>query len=227
MEQLTNFERKNEVLRYLAYKNQELDRITHELIDESMIEISSIAKERYLYNTFNILRNKDGLYLEGTNFYLIGQDIEKHLNKSESCILIGASLGHEVDKRIRYYEKISMTKALILDACATALIEDLCDRICNEIERDLKIDGKGITSRYSPGYGDFPIGVQRHFLSILDGKRQIGLTATSTSILIPRKSVTAIVGIVSKDEVKKENTCTNCYKNNTCKYAKEGCGCGP
>ena len=48
MEQLTNFERKKEVLRYLAYKNQELDRITHELIDESMIEISSIAKERYL-----------------------------------------------------------------------------------------------------------------------------------------------------------------------------------
>ncbi|MDD2447331.1 MAG: vitamin B12 dependent-methionine synthase activation domain-containing protein [Tissierellia bacterium] len=223
---MTNSERKKEALRYLGYKNQELDKITDELIDDAMDEISTIANGRYIYKTFNILRDESSLILEATNFHLIGEDIKNHLNKSEKCILIGASLGHDVDKKIRYYEKISMTKALILDACATVYIEELCDTICQEIEIDLKAVGKSLTSRYSPGYGDLPISVQNHFLSILDAKKQIGLTATSSSILIPRKSVTAIAGIISKDEVKKNSSCSNCNKYNTCMYAKEGYGCG-
>jgi len=125
---------KDEVLRYLGYKNQALDKVTNALIDELMDEMRSLIKARYIYKFFNIRKEKDKICIFNSNFSIAGEDIRKHLDKSEVCILMAVTLGNSVDEKIRYYEKISMTKALILDACATTAIEELCDRICGELE---------------------------------------------------------------------------------------------
>lgn len=216
---------KKEVLRYLGYKDQVVDRITERLIEESIDEAKILSQDRYSYKTFKIIRNNSEIRLEASSLVLVGEDIKRHLSKSENCILLAASLGHDVDTKIKYYEKIDMAKALILDACATALIEDLCDRICREIEVDLKKQGKKLTSRYSPGYGNFPIGIQNDFLLNLDAKRSIGLNASSTSILIPRKSVTAIVAIVDMDDEIEAKACITCDKYSTCNFKKGANGC--
>lgn len=216
---------KDEILRYLAYKNQKIDSHMDKLIDEAMDEISSLAKERYTYRSFIINEDNNSIFLDGSELKLYGNDIRNHLSKSKECILIAATLGHQVDTRIRYYEKVSMTRALILDACATATIEALCDKTCKEIDEKLDKKDRTITHRYSPGYGDLPIHIQGDFLTALDARKSIGLTATSTSILIPRKSVTAIVGIVEKDQIIHKNQCENCNKYNKCNYKRGGKGC--
>lgn len=131
-----------------------------------------------------------------------------------------------MDTRIRYYEKISMTKAVILDACATMEIEKICNRVCEEIEASLIEDNKRLTSRYSPGYGDLPLDVQKEFLSLLGAEKSIGLTSTPSSILIPRKSVTAIVGIIDIDNKRQDNSCLNCNKYSTCMFNKGDERCG-
>lgn len=213
---------KDEVLRYLGYKNQSLDRITNKLIGESMKEMRVLIRERYDYRFFDISKIKDNILLCGSNFKLIGKDIRKHQDKSQSCVLMGVTLGYEVDTRIRYYEKISMDKALILDACATVTIEEICDRICMELDIILEKDNKELTSRYSPGYGDLPLNIQGDFLSVLGVEKSIGLTATSSSILIPRKSVTAIMGVVDKGNSKEKISCLDCNKYSTCIYRKGG-----
>lgn len=217
---------KGEIIRYLGYKSQKIDNYTNKLIDEAMKEIISLSKERYVYRIFSINDdNNNNISLDGSGLKLYGDDIKEHLSKSTKCILIAATLGHEVDTRIRYYEKVSMTKAIILDACATATIEALCHRVCKEIEDNLDREGKTITYRYSPGYGDLPIHIQGDFLLALDAKKSIGLTTTSNSILIPRKSVTAIVGIRDKGEVKKNGSCKYCNKYDSCNYSRGGRGC--
>ncbi|NMA03655.1 MAG: vitamin B12 dependent methionine synthase [Clostridiales bacterium] len=112
--------------------------------------------------------------------------------------MMAVTLGNDVDAKIRYYERKSITRALILDACATAAVEEICDRICDELGKTVNKENKTLTSRYSPGYGDLPIHIQNDFLSVLGAQKAIGLTANSHSILIPRKSVTAIVGVVEE-----------------------------
>ena len=219
-------EKKAEVLRYLGYRNQKIDNMTDRLIDEAINEIKELAKERYIYKIFSIDRENNELSLYGSKLILDGNDIKKHLGKSQDCILMAATLGHDVDTRIRYYEKTSMTKAVILDACATATIEEVCDKICREIENGLQTKNKRLTYRYSPGYGDLPIHMQNDFLLTLDARKSIGLTASSHSILIPRKSVTAIVGIIDMEEPKEKKSCISCNKYNTCIFSKGGNGCG-
>lgn len=211
---------KDEVLRYLGYKNQNLDKITNDLIEESMDEMRNLIKPRYIYKFFNIMRKEEKIYLNSSNFNLVGKDIENHLDKSEICALMAVTLGNDVDAKLRYYEKINMTKALILDACATAAIEEICDKICEELENILNVENKTLTSRYSPGYGDLPINIQKRFLSMLDAEKAIGLTASSHSILIPRKSVTAIVGVVDKEDKIKKVSCLDCSKYYTCMFRK-------
>lgn len=226
---------KNEVLRYLGYRNQNLDKVTNDLIEESMEEMRNLIKKKHIHRSFNIVKGEKELYLKDTNLTLIGKDIKKHLDKSETCILMAVTLGNEVDSKIRYYEKISMTKALILDACATTAIEEISDEICEELEETANKENKTLTSRYSPGYGDLPIDIQKDFLSVLGAQKAIGLTATAHSILIPRKSVTAIVGLMDIKHKQnpnedlsspKNNSCLTCKNYATCIYSREGGKCG-
>ena len=212
---------KDEVLRYLGYKNQVLDKVTNDLIDELMDEMRSLIKARYIYRFFNIRKEKDKICIFNSNFSIAGEDIRKHLDKSEVCILMAVTLGNSVDEKIRYYEKISMTKALILDACATTAIEELCDRICEELEEVVQNENNTLTSRYSPGYGDLSIDIQKRFLAMLSAEKSIGLTASSNSILIPRKSVTAIVGVVKRENNSiKKISCLQCNKYSNCMFRK-------
>lgn len=217
---------KEQVLRYLGYRNQGLDDITNGLINESIEEMRTFLNEKYVYKIFNIEREKDGLLLSHSNFRLTGSSIEKHLEDSESCILLALTLGHKVDTMIRYYEKTSMTKAMILDACASVAIEEIADRICDELEEMVSKDKKALTSRFSPGYGDLEISIQKDFLEMLESGKSIGLTASSHSILIPRKSVTAIIGIVDIATKKGEHSCVNCNRYGDCNYIKGDVGCG-
>ena len=136
------------------------------------------------------------------------------------------TLGHKVDQLIRYYEKINMTKAIILDACSSTAIEEVADNLCDDLEKKYLIESKKLTSRFSPGYGDLDISIQREFLNILNAGKIIGLTSTLSNILIPRKSVTAIAGIINKNIEKTRRDCKNCIKFNNCIFAKGDDHCG-
>lgn len=216
---------RDEALRYLGYKGQKIDRTTEELVNDTRLEIESLIRERYIYEFFPIDKDDQGIKLKGSILNLSGSDIKTHLKNSDTCVLIALTLGHSLDTRIRYYEKTSMTRALILDAWATAFTEKICDDICMEIESKLPL-GKALTSRYSPGYGDLPITIQGDFLSALEAEKSIGLTASSHSILIPRKSVTAIVGLVDREDKKEEIACLSCNKYEDCNFRKGGNICG-
>ena len=63
-------------------------------------------------------------------------------------------------------------------------------------------EGKSLTMRYSPGYGDLDISANKDILQVLDAHKRIGVTVTNTGIMIPRKSVVALIGITNKKNSK-------------------------
>ncbi|SCY99198.1 vitamin B12 dependent-methionine synthase activation domain-containing protein [Alkaliphilus peptidifermentans] len=188
---------KKEVLRYLAYRNQPLDDNINALIDSTLEEAIALKNnnKKYIYKAFDFTLESNRVLLANSTIYLSGKDISKHLKTSEKCIIIAATLGLNFEKAINYYSKVNLTKALIMDACGTALIEELCDDIEIEISNDNSFRDYRLTSRYSPGYGDFPIESQRNIEVLLETSKTIGLSVTSNHLLIPRKSVTAIIGL--------------------------------
>jgi hypothetical protein len=88
----------------------------------------------------------------------------------------------------------SYAKALLLDAAGTAAVEQTADQTALLIAQHAAPFGCVPGRRFSPGYGDFDVKVQPDIL-LLAGAEKIGVGVTASMMLIPRKSVTAIIGI--------------------------------
>lgn len=215
-----------EVLRYLGHKNQEIEESLIKTINETRIEARTLIKPKYVLQYYNIKKGNKEILIEGTNLVLEGNSIYKHLEKSCSCALLVATLGNDIEKKTRLYERINLTKAIILDACATTAIEEICDRIEDEVRRDAKEKNLGITFRFSPGYGDLSLNIQKDFIDVLNANKTIGVTVSEHNLLFPRKSVTAIIGITEEERDKPKSKCENCSNFENCIYRREGNGCG-
>lgn len=157
---------------------------------------------------------------------LTGKDIEKHLISCHHCLLLAATLGLQIDTLIRRISVSDMNEALIMDAIASVYIEAVMEKFETEVREEYVQRGRYITSRFSPGYGDFPMMVQNEFLHLLDAGRMIGLHATPTHILIPRKSITAVCGVSTQFVTGSLTGCDNCRLNAACQNGKEGKTCG-
>lgn len=215
---------KEEVLRYLGYKNQKIDESILHLIQVCCEEILDICKESFVYEIFDIERKNDQIFLLGTTLVLVDVDIINHLASSKKCLIMAATLGTAVDSKIAYYSRFDITKGLIMDACATTAIENLCDELQTEIMEKALVDNLHITNRYSPGYGDFSLKNQGDILNILQAYKKIGLSVTESSIMIPRKSVTALIGLSEIAAIKSKDKCSGC-KNKDCSFRKDGGYC--
>lgn len=212
---------RKEVLRYLGCKKLETDRITNNIIESSIEEINDISDFKYIFNIYDIDKSNNNIYISNSTCSLNGNDIYNHLKQSEKCVIMAVTLGVSVDKKIKYYSNIDITRSVIMDACATASVENLCDSVENIIKEIASDNGYYTTRRFSPGYGDFPIESQFKILDILKAQTKIGLTVTDTNILISRKSITAIIGL-NKDECFSHFKCDECKMFNDCTYSKKG-----
>ena len=83
----------------------------------------------------------------------------------------------------------------MLDAAASAAVEAAADALNAEVEHRAAAANLLCTWRFSPGYGDLPLDAQPGLLAALNATRLCGITATPTNLLMPTKSVTALVGL--------------------------------
>ncbi len=207
----------NEVLKIIGCNENDLDIKLENDIRRLINVVKEKSMPRYIYKSFSVSKNED-LQIVGTSLRLRGKDIFDHLRHSDSGFFIAATIGLEVDKLIAYTQKTSLYNAFLMDAIASAMVEQLCDDVQAELELDFSL-----TKRYSPGYGDFPLESQTDILSLLNAQQAIGLFCNESNILIPRKSITAIMGITNfYNEI---DICKNCILNQKCTIRKSGGNC--
>ena len=204
---------KSEALRYLGYRGSAPDEATAGLLDKGYAELRKTAEPR------NITAVKDKSDIA---HLLSGNDIAKHLSRSERVIIFAVTLGSGTDRLIRTAEITNMAYALILDALASAMVEESCNAL--EAELHAKIPGF-FTWRFSPGYGDYPLDVQSGIIRLLEADKRIGLTVTESDILIPRKSVTALIGVSDSEQEKGQRGCATCNLRETCNFRSAGTTC--
>lgn len=215
-----------EVLRYLGYRGQEIDNDIKLLISECRDEVRRSITPKYIYDIFDVTPKEAGVVVEETNLVLRGKAIYKHLQKSKKAALLVVTLGNGIERLTRLYEKSNLTKALIIDACATTAVEEVCDYV-ESLVKDIAIkEHQNITFRFSPGYGDLPLDTQRDFINVMNANRRIGVMVSNHDLLFPRKSVTAIIGFIDKDEKVEKKSCSECSHYKNCKFRKVGTNCG-
>lgn len=214
---------KTEAARYMGVKSTP-DEAVQSLLDKYEPIVREKLRPAYVYREAEVTFEDDGVHISGVNAVLTGEDIKKHLKGCKRAVLLAATVSAEADKLIRQTAVTDMAAALAVDCLCSTAVEQVCDRAEEEIF--LSVEAPFRTWRFSPGYGDLPIFLQRDFLLALNAQRRIGLTVTDSSLLIPSKSVTAIIGISDiQSDSQIGRGCDVCNMNGRCAFSEYG-GCG-
>ena len=215
---------RDEALRYLAAGGSVPDENLTRLMDSCEEKLLASVRGRYTFKVFDIERIRENeVILSGTKLSITRDRNCGHLSSCEKAVLLAATIGADVDKLIRAEEVSDMAAALVTDAMASCAVE----AICNEAEERIRaeIPEMNMTWRFSPGYGDLPIFCQKDFADSLNADREIGLFVNESFIMIPRKSVTAVIGLSRKPIEKKRRGCTVCPMYENCAFRKKGSRC--
>ena len=203
-----------DALRYLGHRGipdaETLARI--EALSESLI---AAAKPRLVWRRLPLNPENDNL--------LAGKDLRALLRECTDIVLFAATLGAETELLLRRTQLRDMAEAVILDACADCAIENVCDNFCADLAKE--VAPAHLTDRFSPGYGDLPLAHQRVIFDALNVTRRIGVTLTERGLMLPQKSVTAILGIAPTPQPRRDNRCAACSMYDTCTRRKEGNPC--
>ncbi len=190
-------------------------------LDRAEALIMDAARPRAVWRLFAIL--PDGT-LAGTGFAPAGEDIRAHLAGCGQAVLMAATLGAGIDGLLRRTQAADMALAVVLDACAGAAIENVCDNLCADLAGQLA--PRHMTGRFSPGYGDMPLAQQGALCRVLDVGRRIGVSLTPGGLMVPQKTVTALVGISETPVSRRTGGCAGCEKYEGCVLRGEGRRCG-
>lgn len=213
----------SEALRYMGYRDKKPDDKIMNIVRECEQELLKVIVPRYIYRVFDIVSSDNGIEVLNTSLVLTGKDISVHLQGCTKCALSVATVSDGADMLIRKYEATDMTRAVITDCLASAAVE----QVCNECDGDIFAHSGGLnqTWRFSAGYGDLPIEIQKDFVSVLNAQKRIGVNVTDSFLLTPRKSVTAIVGLSEGKVSEGRRGCSCCNMKDKCQFRKRGEHC--
>ncbi len=213
----------DEILRYMGCPPDRAKPEDRALARRGAERLLPAVRPRWAWRAFSLAFGEEGVRLD-CGLTLPGKDLRTHLAGCGRAAVFCATLGAGADALLRRLEREDMALALAADCAAAAAVEQVCDRI--EAELQGKFPGCFFPFRFSPGYGDLPLTVQSGLLDLLDAPRRVGLTATSSHILTPRKSVTAILGVSGHEIERKSRSCLGCPARESCQYRKSGGHCG-
>lgn len=199
----------NELLRYAGVREDTA------ALEESL---AAAIKEAYLYcqpkGVWELYKYEQPAIKSDTQEYLpASEKLCLHLRGSLKVAVLAVTVGEEVEKRIEtLFASGEYTKAVLLDAAATVATEQTADQVCAFIADSVKKEGLFTGVRFSPGYGDWDIKEQPNVLTLANATA-IGITMTKSFMLLPRKSVTAIVGLKPlAGEKEQPDNCSLCEK---------------
>lgn len=210
--------RESEVLRYLGYRGSSADELVSGQIKEVKAELEYCVTPKSVYGKWECKVDSAGTVEIGGR-RIGSNDLAAHIKDCGQVILFAATLGTEADSLIRRYSIADIGKAAVMQAVCTAMIERYCDDLERQITAEVARAGLYTRSRFSPGYGDFSITHQKDIINLLDCGRWIGLTLADSFMMIPTKSVTALIGL-TRVKNHSEGKCKGC-SDLQCEFREE------
>lgn len=128
-----------------------------------------------------------------------------------------ATIGPGVEREIsRLSQEGCLTGEYLLDRIGSLAVEAVVDDFQREMGERYGGANGGTTLRFSPGYCDWPITEQRKIFSLVDSRRA-GVRLTPSLLMVPRKSISGVFGIIEEGRPTWRafrNPCLQCDRRN-------------
>lgn len=213
----------SEPLRYLGVRGQPEPALYAEL-SAVADRLARSVTPRYIWRAFPLSFREEGPTLEGIDLTLPGTMAARMLGECSQAVLLVCTLGAGFEALLRAEQARSIARAAMLDACGSAWVESGCDAAEEEISA--RFPELHRTDRFSPGYGDLPLTLQKDICALLDAPRRLGVQVTDSFLMNPSKSVTAVIGLSDRPQPAPIRGCGFCALKEHCQYRKGGKTCG-
>ena len=151
-----------------------------------------------------------GIVAANPNFAIVGSVVRNHLAGASRVVFLAATIGEAVEEAVtRHFDEGRYAHSVLLDAAATAAVEQVCDSCEAMLRQELAKEGYAMRWRFSPGYGDWDVHAQPELLRLTQAA-SIGVSLTESLMLRPRKSVTAVIGLLRGGAGEKKDAPKSC-----------------
>jgi len=179
------------------------------LISEYIDSAQSLVKPSYSYVIKNVAWADGAISLVAGSIMFKSQVIAQLLEKCAKVAVLALTIGENIDLKIsQLADEGQVLQSSILDAVGSVITENLADAISDELSEIARAYGMATSRRFSPGYCDWDISQQEIVFQALNGN-SAGVRLTDEYMMLPRKSVSGIIGIGSRD-VADYNPCSSC-----------------
>lgn len=210
---------RKETLRYLGYRGNQPDEQTENMIGEVTAELERDSLPKSVYREYDckVVENQVRI----GQYTVVSNHLAKNLQGCERAVILAATIGRAADLMIKKYSVVNMAKATVVQAAGASAIENYVDEVEDEIRKKAESRGLYLRPRFSPGYGDFPLECQKDIFQMLECSKRIGITLTEGNLMMPTKSVTAVIGLTTeKYQSCHQKNCSRCEKTD-CEFREE------
>ena len=165
-------------------------------LQECLKAAKGAAQCRAVWRHYPLVR--DGEWLDLGVARTDSRDLRQHLEGCGEILLVACTAGAETDRRIARAKLQSPARGLLMHAIGAQQVAGGCDRLCRRLAE--AFPDRQLTDRFSPGYGDLPLTLQKDVMAALDCAQILGITLTDSLLMTPSKSVTAIIGMKEREE---------------------------
>ena len=194
-----------DVYEQMGYHDAQPDKATQQETAMILKEVSQWLRPRFSY--FVVNKQPD---------FEMGNIILRQLRGSEAFALFVCTSGLEFETyQQRLKEQGDMVRVFIADALGSVIAEKCADQMEKALQESIDKLGWKHTNRFSPGYCGWHVSQQQLLFPLFQG-HTCGVKLTDSSLMIPIKSVSGIIGLGEKVR-KLEYTCglcdfKQCYK---------------
>jgi len=194
-----------DVYEQMGYHDAQPDKATQQETAMILKEVSQWLRPQFSY--FVVNKQPD---------FEMGNIILRQLRGSEAFALFICTSGLEFETyQHRLKEQSDMVRVFIADALGSVIAEKCADQMEKALQESIDKLGWKHTNRFSPGYCGWHVSQQQLLFPLFQG-HTCGVKLTDSSLMIPIKSVSGIIGLGEKVR-KLEYTCglcdfKQCYK---------------
>ncbi len=203
-----------EIYLLMGYNNHLPDSRVTELVECILDELRPLVVPRcgYILQQGEV-EGKEHLRI-GNTLFNPGRIITFAMKDASFYAFFTATIGNQFDEYCkRLKEKDDILSSFIADAIGSILAETTVTWLMRELTGIVEEEGMKISNNYSPGYCDWALAEQKKLFGLFP-EDITGVCLTSSSLMLPIKSVSGIVAIGS--EVQKRAYSCNICKMTTC-----------
>jgi hypothetical protein len=185
------------ILNGLSMQISNADNYLLTLIDNLLYESQKNIKPKA---AFTIIENpkfdfeNKKLFLNEIDFN-IGKVVFSFVKKSEHIVVFACTIGDKLEKHSKkLMQQNESLEGYIVDIIGSEYAEACASYLHKYIETFFQDKGLNLSNRFSPGYCNWPVSEQQNLFAVL-GEKNCGIAITDSSLMLPVKSVSGIIGL--------------------------------